>query len=79
MLGISEQGEAGVAAKLGGRAENSDGAELFEDVGIAEEGGFGGVGVVVGLVFADRGEDGLESCLTGKPKLSRSAGARSQT
>ena len=48
-----ERGIARVAAHFGQRAQGPDGAELLEDVGIAQNGGFGGVGIVERLMRAD--------------------------
>lgn len=56
--GVGEAGEAGVAADFANGAEDADGAELFEDVGVAEDDGFEGGGRVFGLVQTDRVEDG---------------------
>jgi hypothetical protein len=50
---VGEGAEARVGAELGGGAEDADGADLLEDVGIAEERGFYAAGRVVGLVLAD--------------------------
>jgi len=55
--GVGEAGEAGVAADFADGAEDADGAELFEDIGVAEDDGFEGGGVVFGLMLADSVED----------------------
>jgi hypothetical protein len=56
--GIGEAMESRVAADFADGAQDADGAELLEDVGIAEDGGFEGRGLVAGLVLADAVEDG---------------------
>lgn len=55
--GVGEGVEAGVAADFAGGAEDADGTELFEDVGVAEDGGFEGFGREGRLVGADALED----------------------
>ncbi|WP_433983504.1 hypothetical protein RBB78_20510 [Tunturiibacter empetritectus] len=65
--------EAGVAAEFGEGAGDSDGAELFEDVGVAGDGGLDGEGCVLRLVGADDFEDGGDFS-AGKPASVRMAG-----
>ena len=56
--GVVEEREACVAAELGGGTEDGNGAELLENVGIAEQCGLRAGGLVVGLVLANAGKDG---------------------
>jgi hypothetical protein len=55
---VGETGKAGIPSDLADRAQNADGAQLFKDVGIAEDGGFDGVGLVAGLVLPNGREYG---------------------
>jgi len=71
--GISETGEAGVTAHLTDNAEDADGAELLEDVGIAKDRGLNGRGLVCRLVLPDRGQHGGNFSL-GKARLTEDAG-----
>ncbi len=55
--GIRKAEEAGVAADFADRPQNADGAELLEDVGVTQNGGLKGGGLIVRLVLADDIED----------------------
>ena len=57
-LGFGEGFEARVVAEFGDGAGDADGAELLEDVSVADDGGFDGEWLVVGLVSADDFEYG---------------------
>lgn len=50
---VRKAGKTRIAANLADRAENADGAELLENVGVAEDGGFECRRFVFGLVLAN--------------------------
>jgi len=55
---VGEARKTGIAADLTDGTQDADGTELLEDIGVAEDDGFGGGGVVPGLMLADDLEDG---------------------
>jgi hypothetical protein len=55
---IGEAKEAGIAADFADGAEDTDGPELLEDVGVAKDGGLERCGFVMGLMLAYAVEDG---------------------
>jgi hypothetical protein len=72
--GIGKARESGIAAHLADGAQNADGAELFENVGVAKDGGLDGRRLVAGLVLPD----GLEDCgdfVFGKAHLAQDDGS----
>lgn len=71
--GIGEAGEPGIPADFAHDAKDADGAELLEDVGVAQEGGFDGIGLVLGLMLPDNAEDGRDFGL-GKSNISKDLG-----
>ena len=56
--GVGEDVETGVAADFADGAEDANGSELLEEVGVAEDGGLNGGGGELGLVGADGFENG---------------------
>jgi hypothetical protein len=56
--GISEAREAGIAAHLADGAQDANGAQLLENIGIAKNGGFRRGGLILGLVLAHDLKDG---------------------
>jgi hypothetical protein len=56
--GVGEAGKAGIAADLANGAQDADGSELLEDVGVTQNRGFEGGGEVFGLVLPYGLEDG---------------------
>lgn len=55
--GVCEEWETGIAAHFADGAQDADGAELFQDIGIAEDGGFDAARLVLRLMLADHIED----------------------
>ena len=58
--GVGKAGKARIAADLADDSQNSDGAQLLENVGVAKNGGLDGCGLVAGLVLPDGCEDGRD-------------------
>lgn len=56
--GVGKTGKARIAADLADDAQDADGAQLLENVGVAENDGLNGFGFVAGLVLPDGREDG---------------------
>ena len=74
---IGEPREPRIAADFAHRAEDSNGAQLLKDVGIADDGGLEGRRFIGGLVLADDLENGWYFS-SGKRASRRTAGAREQ-
>lgn len=54
---IGKARKTGIAADFADRAQNANGAELLEDVGVAEDGGLDRLRLVAGLMLPEAGED----------------------
>jgi hypothetical protein len=71
--GVSKAREARVAADLADDAQNTDGAELLKDIGVAEDGGFDCFRLVAGLVLLNSRKDGGNLVL-GEARLAKDNG-----